>query len=100
MNKEFANLLAKAVESGKLNKSKLVNDFIDEFDGNPNGELPIITKDTKFTEEIRTLSVKVRKARLKIHDHLVAEIFNLAAESATETPKVESITSRFHAQEY
>lgn len=79
-NKEFANLLATAVENKKLNASKTVTNFIETHDGKIKGEFG--DPDGKYTPEIVSLVTTIRQKRMKVNDSQLNDIFNEVIQTA------------------
>jgi len=84
-NKQFASILALAVEKGKLNKSKLVEEFINAHDGSSKDQVKLDEAKTPTPEQV-TFVADFRKKRAKIKDSQLDDYFNKIAENA-EKPK-------------
>jgi len=98
-NKEFANLLATAVENKKLNASKTVTNFIETHDGKANGKFS--DPDGKYTPEIVKLVTTIRQKRMKVNDAQLNSIFNEVVETApVEKKVVKTAGTGYRAQEW
>jgi hypothetical protein len=98
-NKEFANLLATAVENKKLSASKTVSNFIQEHGGKAKGQFS--DPDGKYTPEIIKLVTTIRQKRMKVNDAQLNSIFNEVVETApVEKKQVKTAGTGYRAQEW
>lgn len=99
-NKDFASVLAIAVEKKKLNKTKLVSEFITTHKGDSNDD-PTLDP-TNPTAEMVKFVEDFRKKRISIKDHQLEDAFIKIIENApkkTSAP-VKTENRGYRAQEH
>jgi CRISPR/Cas system-associated protein Csm6 len=99
-NKDFASVLAIAVEKKKLNKTKLVEEFINTHKGDAKAD-PILDP-TKPTAEMVKFVEDFRKKRASTKDHQLEDAFTKIIENApkkTSAP-VKTENRSYRAQEH
>lgn len=95
-NNQFANVLALATKNGKISKSKRVNEFIEKYNGSPDGEINL---DGEVTKEIVEFANKIPH-NLKINEPTIKEILINAVTSESDTTESKTKTSSFKAHEW
>lgn len=97
-NKEFACLLAKAVEMKKLNNTKLVNEFIIVYDGN--SEVSVDCRKVSSVEpETKDLVKKLISKKYKVNDSVLRDVITKIAELPSDEEEVNCFGT-YYAQEY
>lgn len=83
-NKEFANLLSRSIEKGKLNSTPEIEEFIIKFGGNASGKISM--KVGRPTNDQKNLVASIKN---EVNDSQLEYLFNEIV--PTTTPKAEPI---------